>query len=346
MAAVFFGAPLFLWLLGASSPDMDPAVMPLGITYLRIISSTIILASLLFVGMACMRGAGDTQTPLYVMLGVNLSNVFITWLLVSGNLSFPALGVYGAAVGTAIARGGGGLVVLWLLWRGREKLRLDFNLRPDMDIIRRLLRIGAPTAGEMFIFHAALLVFTRFVTSMGTVSYAAHIATINIESLSFLPGLGYAVAASALVGQGLGAKSPRRAEDSAYEAVWQGMAFMTFVGLVMVIFPDVLLGIFVNDPAVVETGTAPLRAAGLVQPALAVNFILNGALRGAGDTRWPMFSRVLGTWLVRLPLAALLVGVLGMGLNGIWLAMCADFTVQAMLALWRFGSGRWQTVEV
>jgi putative MATE family efflux protein len=345
-ASVFFGAPGFLWLLGASSPDMAPEVLPLGVEYLRIISSTIMLAAMLFVGTACMRGAGDTRTPLYVMLGVNASNVLITWLLVSGNLGFPSLGVPGAALGTAIARGGGALVVLWLLWRGRSGLHLDFRPRPDMDIIRRLLNIGLPTAGEMFIFHAALLIFTRFVTSMGTVSYAAHIATINIEALSFLPGMGYAVAAGALVGQGLGAAAPRRAEESAYEALWQGMAFMTIVGATMVIFPDALLSIFVNDPAVVETGTAPLRAAGLVQPALAVNFILNGALRGAGDTRWTMFSRLLGTWAVRLPLTALLLGVAGMGLNGIWLAMCADFTTQAMLALWRFGSGRWQSVQV
>jgi Na+-driven multidrug efflux pump len=83
-----------------------------------------------------------------------------------------------------------------------------------------------------------------------------------------------------------------------------------------------------------------------VQPALAVSFILNGALRGAGDTRWPLFSRILTNWCIRLPLTWLLVFVLGFGLNGVWLAMCADFSVQAFLALWRFGSGRWETVDV
>jgi Na+-driven multidrug efflux pump len=124
------------------------------------------------------------------------------------------------------------------------------------------------------------------------------------------------------------------------------MLMMGLVGAVMVFFPDVLLGFFVNDPAAVAAGTAPLRAAGIVQPALAVGFILNGALRGAGDTRWPLLTRLMTTWGIRLPMTLLLVGWLGLGLNAIWLAMCTDFTAQAMLALWRFGSGRWQRVEV
>jgi putative MATE family efflux protein len=331
----------FLQALGA-----PPDVLPRSEEYLHVIATGLVPAALLFVGMACMRGAGDTRTPLLVMLGVNTANVLVTWLLVSGHLGFPALGVVGAAIGTALARGGGGLVVLWLLWRGRSGLKLDMRVRPEMQFIRRIVKIGLPTAGEMLVFHGALLIFTFFVTSLGTAAYAAHIATIHVESLSFLPGMGYAVAASALVGQALGARSPERARQDAYEALGQGMAMMSMVGVVIIAVPHALLGFFVKDPAAVEAGTAPLRAAGLVQPALAVSFILNGALRGAGDTRWPLFSRILTNWCIRLPLTWLLVFVLGFGLNGVWLAMCADFSVQAFLALWRFGSGRWETVDV
>lgn len=341
LLSIFLLAPPFLLLLGASAE-----VLPHGVAYLQVISISMILAAPLFIGMACMRGAGDTRTPLYIMLGVNGVNVFITWLLVNGQMGFPALGVLGAATGSAIARGGGGIVVIGLLRRGCSGLQLEFNLRPDMHIIRRLLRIGMPTAGEQFIFHAALLIFTRFVTGLGEVAYAAHIATINIESFSFLPGFGYAVAASTLVGQALGAQSPERAEKLAYESLWQGMAMMSLLGAVMVAFPHTLLALLVNDPAAVEAGTTPLLVAGLVQPTLAVGFILNGGLRGAGDTRWPLLTRLLTTWGIRLPLTVLLVSVLGFGLNGIWLAMCTDFTGQALLALWRFGSGRWQEIEV
>lgn len=321
-------------------------VLPLGEQYLYIIALTLVPAALLFIGNACLRGVGDTRTPLYVMLGVNGVNITLSWLLINGNLGMPVLGIAGAALGTAIGRGGGGLVVIALLLRGRSGLRLVPDWRPDFQIVRRILRIATPSAGEMLLFQGALLIFTRFVTSMGTVAYAAHSVTINIESLSFLPGLGYAAAASTLVGQSLGARSPRQAEDCAYEALWQGGLMMGLAGLMMVSIPAQLLALFVNDPAVIAAGITPLRAAGLVQPALAVGFILSGGLRGAGDTRWPLYSRLITTWGIRLPLTALLVSWLGWGLGGIWLAMCTDFTVQALLCLWRFRSGKWQRIEV
>jgi Na+-driven multidrug efflux pump len=114
----------------------------------------------------------------------------------------------------------------------------------------------------------------------------------------------------------------------------------------MVLFPAQLVALFTNDPLIVAAATPPLRAAGLVQPALAVSFILLGALRGAGDTRWPLYSRLLTTWVVRLPLTVVVVGWLGGGLPGVWLAMCTDFTLQAIMVLWRFNSGKWRQIEL
>mgnify|MGYP000036765051 CR=1 FL=1 len=303
-------------------------------------------AALLLAGTALLRGSGDTRTPLLVMLGVNAVNILVSWLLINGQLGLPILGVEGAATGAALARGLGGVVIVLLLLRGHAGLRLTLDPRPDGETMRRLLHVGLPTAGEQLIFQAALLIFVRFVTGLGTASYAAHNLTITLESLSFLPGMGYAAATSALVGQALGARKPREAEAVAYEALRQGGLMMSLVGAIMVLFPAQLVAIFISDPAVIAAATPTLRAAGLVQPALAVSFILLGALRGAGDTRWPLFSRLLTTWAVRLPLTFLMVGWMGMGLSGVWLAMCADFTLQAILVLWRFSSGTWKRIEV
>lgn len=326
--------------------DTPAEVLPLATSYVHLNALAFFPTALLLVGTAMLRGSGDTRTPLYVMLGINLVNIGITWLLVNGQFGLPAMGVNGAAIGTAVARGAGGIIILWLLLRGHSGLRLSWDLRPDREMLGRLLRIGLPTAGEQLIFQGALLIFIRFVNGLGTAAYAAHTVSINIESLSFLPGLGYAAATSALVGQALGARDPRRAEAYTYEALLQGGLMMALIGSTMVFFPQTLTAIFVNDPAVIEAAAAPLRAAGLVQPALAVSFIMLGALRGAGDTRWPLYSRMLTTWGVRLPLTILLVVYFDMGLPGIWLAMCTDFTLQAILALYRFNSGRWQRIEV
>ena len=327
-------------LLGA-----DSDVVPLGTTFLHIVAVSMLPAALLFIGTAALRGAGDTRTPLYLMLGVNAVNILLSWLLVNGNFGAPVLGVAGSAVGAAVARGGGGLVLMGLLLRGHSGLKLSLDPRPDWNMLRRILSIGAPSGGEQLVFQGALLIFTRFVTGLGTVSYAAHNVVLNIESLSFLPGMGYAIAATTLVGLGLGAARPEEAEASAYEALRQGTVMMTVLGLIMVLFPHQLIGLFVADPVVAETGAAAMRVAGLVQPPLALNFVMSGGLRGAGDTRWPLYTKIISTWGVRLPTVFLLLG-LGLGLTGVWIAMGADFVVQALLALWRFRTGRWKTVRV
>lgn len=331
----------FMALVGA-----PPEAAAIGAAYIQVNAWGFLPAALLLAGTAAMRGAGDTRTPLFVMLAVNAINIGVSWLLINGQFGLPALGVAGAALGAALARGAGGLVVLGLLLRGHAGLQLRLDPRPDKETMQRLLRVGLPTAGEQLIFQAALLIFVRFVTDLGTAAYAAHNVTITIESLSFLPGMGYAAATSALVGQALGARRPEQAERYAYEALFQGGLMMCALGAVMVIFPAQLVALFSNDPAVIVAATPILRAAGLVQPALAVSFILLGAMRGAGDTRWPLLSRLVTTWIVRLPMTFVLVGWLGLGLPGVWLAMCTDFTLQALLAIGRFRSGRWQRIDV
>jgi putative MATE family efflux protein len=336
----YFGAVPFLHLLGA-----EPQVLPLGTQFIHITAAGFAPAALLFIGTAALRGMGDTRTPLYVMLGVNGINILLSWLLINGNIGAPALGVEGTAISAAVARGAGGVLLVALFLRGRSGLRLTPDLRPDWDMLRRIVRVGAPSGAEQLVFQGALLVFVGFVTGLGTVAYAAHNVVLNIESLSFLPGMGYAMAASALVGQGLGAGRPGESRASAYEALWQGGLMMTALGLLMGLFPFQIVSLFTNDPNVAAAGTAPMLIAGLFQPLLAVNFILSGALRGAGDTRWPLYTKLISTWGVRLPLVSLLLW-LGWGLTGIWLAMATDFAVQATLAWWRFRQGKWQSVKV
>ncbi|HEY3228071.1 MAG TPA: MATE family efflux transporter, partial [Roseiflexaceae bacterium] len=159
------------------------------------------------------------------------------------------------------------------------------------------------------------------------------------------PGMGYAIAATALVGQGLGAGRPAESEASAYEALLQGGLMMTVLGVMMVLFPHQLIGLFAADPSVAEAGAAPMRIAGLFQPLLALNFVMSGGLRGAGDTRWPLYTKIISTWGVRLPLVLLLLH-LGLGLTGAWIAMSSDFLVQGMLAFWRFHKGAWKTMRI
>jgi MATE family multidrug resistance protein len=339
LLGVFFARPM-LSILG---PSED--VLQLATTYLQIVSSTFLFASLLFIGTAALRGVGDTRTPLYIMLGVNAVNILLSWLLVNGQFGLPVLGMTGVSIAAAIARGGGGLFLLALLVRGRSNLQLSLNLKPDVPLLKRIINIGLPSAGEQVVFQGAMIIFVRFITGLGTVAYAAHNIVIAIDSFSFLPGLGYATAATALVGQSLGAKKPEEAESNGYEALWQSMIFMSTIGIIMFLFPVQILSFFTNDQAVIDAATPILRLVGLRQPFMATNFVLSGGLRGAGDTRWPLYTKLISTWGIRMPLTPLFLWF-GWGLFGAWIAMSLDLLSQSILAWWRYQKGAWKTLKV
>ena len=318
-----------------------------GVAYLRIVSSVYMLAAVMFIGNSCLRGAGDTRTPLLVMAVVNLLNVAIAWTLINGVGGMPRLGVEGAAIGAMVGRGVGGLLVIGVLLRGRSGLALQWgNWRLDLEPVRRMLRVGLPAGLEQLVMRLGMLVFARVVSSLGTAAFAAHQVVLNSESLSFMPGFGFAVAATTLVGQGLGAQDEQAAERDGHTAFWIAAGFMSVMGIAFALFAPQIVGFFTDDPEVVAMGTLPLRLVGAAQPFLAAMMVFAGALRGAGETLTPLVINGAGVWLLRVPLGLLFGHVLGWGLAGIWAAMTLDMAVRGSLLFARFRQGRWKRVQV
>lgn len=341
-ALAFFFARDLVALMGA-----EPEALELGTLYLRIASLVFPFSTVMFIGNASLRGAGDTRTPLIVMLVVNTLNSVVAAILVNGFFGLPALGVAGSAIGAVSGRLVGGVLVVGLLMKGRSGLRLSLRrFRLDPEIIQRVLRVGLPGGVEQLVFRIGMMGFSRIIASLGTTAYAAHQVAINAESLSFMPGFGFAVAATTLVGQGLGAQAPEEAERRGYTAYRIGGGLMTLMGLCFVAFAPWFIAFFTNDPDVIATGAGPLRLVGIAQPFLAAAMIFAGALRGAGDTRTPMLITTLGVWGIRLPLAYLFTEVLNWGLTGAWLAMISDLTTRGILNFFRFRSGKWKEIKV
>ncbi len=323
-------------------------VADLSAAFLRIFSLGLPGVGITYAANASMRGAGDTRRPLMVMLLVNGTNIAASWLLMNGlpALGIPALGVIGSACGAAAGWTlGAGLALFFLSRRHRVSPKLTRRaFKPDRSVMWRVLRIGLPTAAELFVLQFGVVTFNRLVVGLGSATYAANLTINTIESIGNLPGLGFAVAATTLVGQALGASAPDLAKRSAWAALRPCFLFMLSMGLCALLLPQMLLGLFVADSHVVQAGTSALRFSLLTLPALAISFICNGSLRGAGDTKFPVLVRAAGTWGVRVPIALLLIPWLG--LIGARLAMAADFWVQASLSCWRFRSGRWRNAHV
>jgi putative MATE family efflux protein len=226
-------------------------------------------------------------------------------------------------------------------------LRLSLpNFRPDRIQLKRIVNISLPAGMETLSMRLGQTLFAATVASLGTVAYAAHQVVMTSESISFMPGFGFGVAATTLTGQGLGAKNPRRAHESALTAWRLALVVMSGMGVLFFLFPGVFMRIFSNDAAVIAQGLTPLRIIAFSQPILATSMVLSAALRGAGDTRTPFAVTTLGIWGVRLPLATVLVRMTPIGLPAAWFTMIVDLGVRAVFFAHRFRAGKWKALKV
>lgn len=316
-------------------------VIAQALPYSNVIFLVVPFTILIQVLSSILQGTGDTKTPMYAMIGVNLLHILVAYPLIYGKWGAPAWGIQGAALAVGLAESVG---AAYLLWACRGTFRTSPSIR--FDLIRSTWHIGAPVSGERIFQHAGILLYTKIVLLYGTVSYAAHQVGLSIESFSFLPGYGFAIAAATMVGQSIGAGKYVRAKLENWEANRLAATGMAAMGVVFLLFPYALMRGFTQDEAVIELGTQFLRIVAVLQIPLAVTMVLAGSLRGAGDTRFIMWATTAGMWGVRVPLAFMFGVWLQLGVVFVWSAMIADWTVRMGLLLWRYQSERWKAVRV
>ena len=322
--------------LGAES-----AVIELALPYSTLIFLVIPCTVLIQVLSSILQGTGDTKTPMYGLIGVNLLHILLAYPLIYGQWGAPALGLNGAAIAVGLAEATG---MLYLLLRCRPILKESSTLR--LDLIRSIWEVGASVSGERIVQQTGIFLYTKLVLLYGTVAYAAHQVGLSIESFSFLPGYGFAIAAATMVGQSIGAGKYTRAKLENWEANRLAIVIMTGMGLLFFFFPYTLLRAFTTDEAVIELGTVFLKIVALLQVPLALTMVLAGSLRGAGDTRFIMAATMVGMWGVRVPLALVAALWLRQSVALVWAAMIADWTVRMGLLLWRYQSERWRQIQV
>jgi putative MATE family efflux protein len=344
VAAVgFFFSREIIILLGGT-----PDIIDLGGRFLRIVATGSATMMVMLIGGGTLRGAGDTRTPMLITGFINLINIFVSYTLIFGKFGFPALGVAGSALGMTVARAIGSVLILWVLFRRGSILKLDFRRgwRLHRDMLGRLSNIGLPAAAEQVIFSLGFTLFAVLTLSLGTADLAAQQIVFNIATFSFMPAFAFGVAATTLVGQYLGAHDPQRAGASAVQAWKSGLAWMCLMALGFLAFRRSLVGLYTDDPTVIELGSVLMLFLVAGQPLQATSIVLGSALRGAGDTRVVMFITMAGVWFMRLGVGYLVGIALGLGLFGVWVGWVADFIVRTLLVTWRYRSGRWKLIAV
>lgn len=349
LALVFTATGLLLGDRLAATLHLSGEPAELATRYLRFIIPMLPLMMLEAVGIGCLRGAGDMVTGLVTMVMVNVINIAVAWSMLAGIGPLPEMGWDSLPIGAACGHAAGGLIPTVLLLRGRFGLAIRRRwLKIDTALMRRILRIGLPGGIDVLSIVACQLIFISIINLLGTDEVAAHGVAIRIESLAYLPGYAFQVAAATLVGQYLGARDQRQAAHTVLVACATSGTMLTVAGLVLFFGADALVHLFLSPEQVAVAAIAPrlLRLVAFAMPPLALLQVLTGALRGAGDTRWPLAFTFIGFVVVRLPMAYVLAIDWGWGIMGAWYALVTDILLRCVLVCYRFARGKWKRVEV
>lgn len=294
------------------------------------------------------RGTGNTRVPMIIALIFNTFNVIGDYILIFGHFGFPALGVKGAALATGSAQLIGFLLSVGYLFFINKKLPINwrclFPLRRE-EIVK-VLRLSVPAGAEELTHSGSRMISASWITALGPVAFAANAAAIAAEAFSYMPGHAFAITATTLVGQRLGAGYIYQARTTGYWAVALGTILMSAFGFLFLFFPYAVMSLFdPPDPEVLRLGVLCLQIAAVEQPFIALTIIFSGALKGTGDTKGPFRVGLYTNLFVRLPLIYIVIYVLQLEIYYIWWVTALQYAISALLLFIRYRRKDWSKLE-
>jgi MATE family multidrug resistance protein len=336
-----FITPILMILVACASfgftlAGITPEVAIPGAAYLRMLDWSLLPLLIYGATRRYLQGVGQVRVITLTYIGANLINWGGNWVLIYGHFGFPAMGVRGSALSTVIARVMMALSLVGFAWRyERRRGHPLFKhwASPQLDRIRRLMRLGLPAAGQIILEVGAWNMATLSAGFLSPVALATHQIAINYASITYMVPLGISAAAAVAVGHAVGAEDKARARRAGWLALALGSSFMLLAGIVFLVAPTPLIELFTHDPQVLAVGPSLLWIAAAFQIFDGVQTVCTGALRGLGETRAPMIANFVGYWILGLPLGLILCFVLKWGIYGMWIGLTlALIVISSILA--------------
>lgn len=312
------------------------------------------IASTLF--FSVYRGCGDTRTPLVINSGLNVLNVIGNFFLIypSRYINLFGLSIYmpgaglevaGAAIATAIAMIAGGVCAVALAFVRKTPFQISFkeSYKIDWLLTRQVFRISFPAMMERWCMSGAQIIIASSIASLGTITVAANSIYLTAESIAFMPGFAFSTAVTTLVGQSLGAKKPDLANTYIKTCVITSMLVMVLSGSAIYFFAEFLVSLFTPDLQVIALAAQCLQIVAFLEPPQSGAQVFAGALRGAGDTMWPMLITMAGMWGIRALGAFVCIRFLGLGLPAACTCMVIESFVRLVLFFLRYRTGKWKS---
>jgi putative MATE family efflux protein len=318
-------------------------VLRLGTTYFKICSFIIFFNVMRNTLTSVFIGFQNTKVPLLTAGIINVVNITFNYLLIFGKFGFPEFGVAGAAISTLLANIFGFFFIL------SQTKRLPFPVsyrflfyKNNFSELKELLKISLPATLQEAAFRVGRLIAVSMVMALGSVSFAANQITLAIEGLSIMPGYGVAVACNTLVGFSIGQNNIPKVKQYLFYSTIIAILLMSIPGLFFYFTPTFFIEVFL-DPSqkastpgletVINLGAQCLKIAAFAQVSTAIAMVLQGGLKGSGDTKTPMFIVLFCNWCVRLPLITYFIYYKKSSLTFLWWIICLQWTLEAIIVI-------------
>ncbi|MGB1580229.1 MAG: MATE family efflux transporter [Nevskiales bacterium] len=350
LIAVVVGLPMSFGLILATPWILpllisDPAVIEQGQPYMVARLAGVVAVGMNFSFRGYWNGVNQSRVYLYTLLVMHAVNVLLNYCLIFGKFGFPELGTLGAGIGTTASVFFGSLIY-FVMARRRADSAGFLHRRPSAEQLRALIRLGLPNSIQQFFFAAGFTVLYWIIGQVGTNELAVANVLINITLVAVLPGIGMGLAAASLVGQSLGRQDPADAHRWAWDVCKVGAVIFIGLGLPMVLIPDLLLGLFLHEPHLLELGELPLRLVGAGIVLDGIGLIMLNALLGAGASGTVMRVAISLQWFIFLPMAWVLGPLMGFGLLVIWIAFLSYRLAQALIFIGLWEKKLWVDIKV
>lgn len=340
---LYFGAPTIITFMKAEAD-----AYPYAVDYLRVIALGMTPLMLTYGITGALRGAGKTKLPMLYNLFANLLNVIGNYALIYGRLGCPELGVTGAAISTTASRVVAFLLACGVLYFGKHPVRLSVwgDYRLHRQWLGRITRVGSTAAMEQLIMQIGFMMFALTVSGLGTQVFAAHQIALNVNGLTWMPAQAFGVAATAIVGQCLGAGDKIRARDFVRVIHRMSLGVAALIAVVFLLASQHIAALYTTEVETARMAAVALKWIAVGLPGICTQIPVAAALRGAGDARFPLIASATGIWVFRVLVAPLFVHTFGWGLTGAWVSIALDQTTRATVVYGRFLTGKWMEKKV
>ncbi len=331
----------------------DPVVLKIALQYYKItlVGIPFIILDLVIGG--SLRGSGDTKSPMYITIIVNIINVIMSISLIYGVhfgtlLHTPALGVFGDALGSTIARICGGIMIGALLLRKNTKIHFDKGDKfiIDFKVIERIIKIGIPSFLENLIMQGGMLIMQVFIVTLGTAAIAGYQVGNNIHQIAVMPVMGIATIANTTVGQSLGKENYELAEIYSTETNRLAIILGITSSIIIFIFAEPIARLYSNDPSVIQSSVIVARGFAMVEPLLGIERVNASVMRSAGDIKYVIITAVIALWIFRVLTTEILTNYMHLGLYGVATGIFLDFCVRGSMYTSRRKKGKWKYLKV